>query len=69
MVILELISFWTSVISSIFILLHIPSCNIHWANRLKPFSKYLKKYHNLTLNLAAAFALIHVIIIFVELIL
>jgi len=60
--------FWTSLIAAVFILLHIPSCNKHWAHRLKPFSKYLKKYHNQTLILATIFALIHVVLTFIGLI-
>jgi membrane protein DedA with SNARE-associated domain len=58
------IGFWVGVIAGIFILLHIPSCNKHWAARLQPLSKHLKKYHNLTLNLATIFALLHVILSF-----
>ena len=56
------VHFWTSFIAGIFILLHIPSCNVHWANQLKPFSNYLKRYHNETLVLASLFALSHIIL-------
>lgn len=58
---LEQISFWAGVISSVFVILHLPSCNVHWANRLKPVSKYLKKFHSETLGIAVSFAIIHLI--------
>jgi hypothetical protein len=53
------LGFWIGIIAGIFILLHIPSCNLHWAARLKPFSKYLRRYHDETLIVATLFALIH----------
>ena len=56
------IHFWTSFIAGIFVLLHIPSCNKHWAYRLKPFTKYLEKIHNETLIIATFFAAIHIIL-------
>ena len=56
------IGFWTAFIAGILILLHIPSCNKHWAYRLKPLSKYLIKIHNETLILATIFAIIHIIL-------
>jgi len=60
------IGFWVSLIAALFILLHVPSCNIHWADRLGPFSRYLRKYHDLTLNLATAFAVAHIILIILK---
>tara|TARA_Y100000034_G_C6694995_1_gene306200 strand:+ start:283 stop:489 length:207 start_codon:yes stop_codon:yes gene_type:complete len=56
---IEQIQFYTSIIAGLFILLHIPSCNIHWATRLKPFSTFLKQHHRLTLDLATIFAITH----------
>ena len=58
----QTIGFWTGFIAGFFILLHIPSCNDHWANRLKPFSNYLKEYHNQTLIWATVFAIIHIVL-------
>ena len=58
----ESISFWTGFIAGLFILLHIPSCNKHWAARLRPFSIFLTKYHDLTLDLATGFAIIHLVL-------
>jgi hypothetical protein len=58
----QTIGFWTSFIAGMFILLHIPSCNKHWAYRLKPFSTFLSRYHSFTLNLATLFAIIHIIL-------
>ena len=54
------IGFWAAFIAGLFILLHIPSCNRHWAARLKPFSTFLRRYHDLTLVLATILALVHV---------
>jgi hypothetical protein len=54
------IGFWSAFVAGIFVLLHIPSCNKHWAYRLKPFSEYLRKVHNETLIIATIFALLHV---------
>ena len=62
------IGFWLAFIAGIFILLHIPSCNKHWAYRLKPLSKYLSKVHNQTLILATLFAIIHIILSLIGLI-
>ncbi|MBR9698847.1 hypothetical protein GOV09_00115 [Candidatus Woesearchaeota archaeon] len=56
------IGFWTAFIAGIFILLHIPSCNKHWAHRLKPLSTLLERVHNQTLILATIFALVHVVL-------
>ena len=61
------LGFWLGLVAAIFILLHIPSCDVHWANRLKPFSTLLKKYHRPTLVLATIFALVHVILAIVGL--
>ncbi len=63
------IGFWAAFVAGIFILLHIPSCNEHWASRLKPLSNILRKYHNQTLILATIFASIHVILSLIGLIL
>jgi len=54
------IGFWISMVAGVFILLHIPSCNKHWAYRLKPLSKYLARFHDQTLILATLFAIIHI---------
>lgn len=62
------IGFWTAFVAGIFILLHLPSCSEHWAYRLLPFSRYLRKYHNLTLALATLFAFAHVVLSLVGLI-
>ena len=62
------VGFWTAFVAGIFILIHLPSCSVHWADRLKPLSVYLKKYHVLTLNLATIFALVHIILSLVGLI-
>jgi membrane protein DedA with SNARE-associated domain len=56
----QTLGFWIGLIAAIFIMLHIPSCNKHWAQRLKPFSSYLARHHSLTLNLATLFALVHI---------
>lgn len=53
---------WTGFIGAFFILLHIPSCNQHWVHRLKPFSDFLKEYHDETLLMATVFAIIHIIL-------
>jgi len=58
----QTIGFWSAFVAGIFILLHIPSCNKHWANRLKPFSRYLKKLHDETLIIATLFAIIHIVL-------
>jgi membrane protein DedA with SNARE-associated domain len=58
----QTLGFWVGLVAAIFILLHIPSCNAHWAQRLKPLSSYLKRHHALTLNLATLFAIVHVIL-------
>jgi hypothetical protein len=58
----QTIGFWLALIAGIFILLHIPSCNKHWAYRLKPLSKYLSKIHNETLIMATIFAILHIIL-------
>ena len=62
------IGFWASLIAAIFIMLHIPSCNEHWASRLRPLSNVLRKYHNQTLILATIFALIHIVLSLIGLI-
>ncbi len=64
----QTIGFWTAFIAAIFILLHIPSCNKHWASRLKPLSTFLSDYHDLTLKLATVFALAHIILSLVGLV-
>ncbi len=53
----QTIGFWSAFIAGILILLHIPSCNKHWAYRLKPFSNYLGKVHDQTLIIATIFAI------------
>jgi len=58
----QTIGFWSAIVAGIFILLHIPSCNKHWAYRLKPLSKYLVRFHDKTLILATLFAIIHIIL-------
>ena len=62
MVVESTFHFWTSLIAAMFILLHIPSCNKHWAYRLRPLSKYLSRFHDQTLILATIFAIIHIIL-------
>ena len=62
------LGFWLGLIAGLFILLHIPSCNKHWADRLKPFSLFLRKYHDLTLVLATLFALADVALALVGLV-
>ncbi len=57
----QTIGFWTAFIAALFILLHVPSCNKHWALRLKPLSTYLSKHHDTTLIIATIFALAHII--------
>jgi len=54
------ITFWTGFIAGLFILLHLPSCDVHWANKLGKFSGFLSKHHYFTLRLATFFAIIHV---------
>jgi hypothetical protein len=63
----QTIGFWSAFVAGIFVLLHIPSCNKHWAYRLKPFSKYLKKAHNETLIAATIFAVLHIVLSFLGL--
>ena len=55
-----IIGFWTAFISGLFILLHIPSCDFHWASKIKSLSTFLTKYHRPTLHLATIFAIIHI---------
>ena len=62
------VGFWMGFVAGLFILLHIPSCNKHWADKLKPFSLYLRKYHDLTLILATLFALAHIVLALVGLV-
>ncbi len=62
------VGFWMGLIAGLLILLHVPSCNKHWADRLKPFSLYLRKYHDLTLVLATLFALAHIVLALVGLV-
>jgi len=57
-----IIGFWTALFAGILILLHIPSCDFHWASRFKLLSRALFQYHRLTLNLATIFAIIHVVL-------
>ncbi|MCK4252683.1 hypothetical protein KAX97_14645 [candidate division WOR-3 bacterium] len=57
----QTIGFWSAFIAGILILLHIPSCNKHWAYRLKPFSNYLGKVHDETLIIATIFAILHIV--------
>jgi hypothetical protein len=64
----QTIGFWVAFMAGIFIMLHIPSCNRHWAARLKPFSKYLKKVHNETLGMATILAILHICLSLVGLI-
>ncbi len=63
-----IIGFWTSFAAGIFILLHLPTCDYHWADRLKTAAKYLRKYNKSTLNLAALLALVHIILSLIGLI-
>jgi len=65
--VLNEIKFWTALIAAILILLHIPSCNKHWAKKLKVLSGFLSKYHKLTLNLATLFALLHIVLVILDL--
>lgn len=64
----QTIGFWVGFIAAIFIMLHIPSCNKHWANKLKPFSSYLSKHHTLTLDIATVFAIAHIVLVLIGLI-
>jgi hypothetical protein len=64
----QTIGFWSAFVAGILILLHIPSCNKHWAYRLKPFSNYLGKVHDQTLFLATLFAIIHIFLSIIGLI-
>lgn len=57
MVIANPIIFWTGFISGLFILLHIPSCSLHWADKMPKISKVLRRYHDETLNIAVTFAI------------
>jgi len=64
----QTIGFWSAFIAGFFILLHIPSCNKHWAYQLKPLSKYLARFHDQTLILATLFAIIHIFLSIIGLI-
>lgn len=57
--VVETLHFWTAFIAGIFILLHIPSCDVHWANRLKWLSNALSEHHQFTLRAATLFAILH----------
>ena len=56
----QTLHFWTGLLAGILILVHIPSCDTHWAEKLKPFSDVLQRHHMLTLRLATLFALLHI---------
>jgi len=58
----QTIGFWSGMIGAVFIVLHMPTCNKHWAQKLPFISKPLAKHHNLTLGLATLFGLTHIIL-------
>ena len=62
------LTFWTGLIGAIFIVLHLPTCNAHWADKLPLISKTLRKYHNPTLYIATISGIIHIILAIIELI-
>jgi hypothetical protein len=64
----QTIGFWSGMIGAIFIILHMPTCNKHWAQKLPLISKPLSKHHNLTLGLATFFGFTHIILGITELI-
>jgi len=61
------VGFWVGFMAGIFILMHIPSCDWHWAARIRPLSNILKKHHRLTLNLATFFAIAHMVLALLQL--
>ncbi|MEE9525958.1 MAG: hypothetical protein V3V78_05120 [Candidatus Woesearchaeota archaeon] len=59
----QTLGFWSALLGGVFILLHVPACNQHWAARihkLHPLSDFLEKHHDTTLNAALIFALVHI---------
>jgi|TARA_Y100000310_G_C20441240_1_gene696216 hypothetical protein len=62
------IGFWSGMIGAIFIILHMPTCNKHWAQKLPFISRPLAKHHTLTLTLATLFGFIHIILGIIHLI-
>jgi hypothetical protein len=56
------IAFWCGLLGAILILLHVPSCSKHWAQKLPFISNSLSKYHKQTLGLATLFAFAHIIL-------
>jgi len=56
------IGFWFGILAGLLILLHLPACDYHWADRFGKVSAFLKKHHLLTLRLATTFALIHILL-------
>lgn len=64
----ETIGFWSGIIGALFILLHMPTCNKHWAQKLPFISQHLAKHHTLTLTLATTFGFMHLILGFIELV-
>ncbi|MBR9693098.1 hypothetical protein GOV07_04180 [Candidatus Woesearchaeota archaeon] len=58
-----MITFWLGVIAALFILLHMPSCDAHWADKFGAVGKWLRRYHTPTLRIATIFALVHLLLI------
>ncbi len=56
----ETIGFWAGLLGAIFIVLHMPTCNKHWAQKLPFISKPLAKHHYLTLGLATIMGFTHI---------
>lgn len=65
----QTIGFWTGLVGAVFIVLHMPTCNKHWAQKLPFISKPLSKHHYLTLSLATFFGFTHIILALVDIIL
>ncbi|MFC1769348.1 hypothetical protein ACFLZX_06320 [Nanoarchaeota archaeon] len=61
--ILDAISTLIGFLAAIFILLHVPSCSQHWAQKIPGIAQKLAQYHNLTLNLAMILAFLHILLI------
>lgn len=64
----ETIGFWSGMIGAVFIILHMPTCNKHWAQKLPFISRSLAKHHTLTLSMATTFGFLHLILGFISII-
>jgi hypothetical protein len=64
----QTIGFWTGLLGAVFIVLHMPTCNTHWAQKLPLISKPLASHHHLTLSLATVFGFGHLMLAFLGLV-